>query len=66
MSKISKTIQRVKSDSNVDNFTVNIEKAFNDLVLDIVEEIRNYESDSVCRFKQEMLAEHVQNKFLRD
>lgn len=66
MSKISRKIQQTKNESNVDNFTVNLEKAVSDLVLDIVEEIRTYESDSVCRFKQEMLADYIQDKYVRD
>jgi hypothetical protein len=65
-SKISKVVQETKSKSNVDNFTVNIEKAIQELVGDIIEEVRFYGVDSVCDFKQEEMANYLTKKYIRD
>jgi hypothetical protein len=64
--KISKVIQETKTKSTVDNFTVNLEKAFEDVIYKIAEEIRHYGSDSVCDFKQEELSNHIIDKFVKD
>jgi pSer/pThr/pTyr-binding forkhead associated (FHA) protein len=66
MDSISKLIVEVKSNSNVDNFTSNIEKEVRSLVEGICLDIENHKSTDFCGFKQADIAKLIRDKYLKD
>jgi hypothetical protein len=71
MSKVDEIIRHVKANSNVDDFTYNLSKAFEDMVSDIVEDVRDYKTTepgavTFCSFHQELMAKYLEERYLKD
>lgn len=75
MTKVSEIINKVKSESGVDDFDIKLNSEINNLILDIINDIREYsitdddggvknKNIGWCRFCQEVIANELEKKYL--
>jgi hypothetical protein len=75
MNKVDEIINKVKKESSVDNFDYNLKKSFEDLLMEMINDVRLYKGvkndinkiknpDDWCTFKQESIATSLEKKYL--